>query len=341
MLPSTLRRARRSLVLIALSLAAAGCGDDSAPALDAGPPDAGARDAGPRDAGPPPIDPSLFDCTSDEVRHGALLPRTSLVPLACALDPACRTPQVAGHRGAGGQLGTNAPEDTLAAYRAGIALGIEYLETDPRPTSDGVLVNMHDPTVNRTTDGIGDVSAMTFEQVRALHIVTSIPGDYGCEQVPTLQEILTVAKGRAVVLVDANKTDRVDLLVQAILDADAIDTAVFDTSDVAKIDAALAIEPTLHIMIRPATADIEAQLDHFAPLMPTLVELDPADVAAGVPIVHARGGRAFSDVFGADVVYGIRGDTSGYEDALDLGLDVLQCDHPEAVVRLMQARGVR
>lgn len=73
-------------------------------------------------------------------------------------------PQVSGHRGAGGMLGAIAPEDTLAAYRAGIATGLEFVETDPRPTADGVLVNIHDPEVNRTTDGKGYVESMTLAE---------------------------------------------------------------------------------------------------------------------------------------------------------------------------------
>ncbi len=339
----------RSLLLLTLLLAAC---DGGAGAMDAGSPDAGAlvedaaadaavvrRDGG-GDAGPI-LDPHLFDCTSDEVSSGTLLPRASPIPIACALDPRCLTPQVAGHRGAGGQLGRIAPEDSLAAYRAGIALGIEYLETDPRPTSDGVIVNMHDTTVDRTTEGTGTVAEMTFAEVRALRFRTTLPGDYGCERVPTLLEILQTARGRAVVLIDANKTDRVDLLVQAIHDADALDWAIFDTSDVSKIDQALAIDPTLHFQIRPSAAELESQLDHFAPRVPVLVELDLGDVPVGAPIVHARGTRVFTDVFAADALYSLTGRLTGYGDALDQGADVLQCDRPDGVLALYRMRGLR
>lgn len=290
------------------------------------------------DAGPI-LDPALFDCTS----LPALPERASTIPIACALDPTCRTPQVAGHRGAGSdQLGRLAPEDTLAAYRAAIALGIEYVETDPRPTSDGVLVNMHDTTVDRTTDGIGTVSEMTFDQVRALNIETMLPGDFSCERVPTLSEILELAVGRVVVIVDANKTDRVDLLVQAILDANAIEWAIFDTSDVAKIDAALAIEPTLHFQIRPRTFDeIAPQLDHFAPRVPVIVELELVDVELGAPLVHSRGTRVFTNVFGTDLTVNLGGDVSGYGRELDRGADILQTDRPDAVLELLEMRGLR
>jgi glycerophosphoryl diester phosphodiesterase len=302
----------------------------------------GARDAGSPDAGPPVLDPALFDCTSPGAMGGMGPLRASPVPIACGLDPSCLTKQVSAHRGAGGPLGVVAPEDTLAAFRAGILLGVEYLETDPRPTSDGVIVNMHDATVDRTTDGAGRVDEMTFDEVRALHIRTVLRGDFSCERVPTLQEILEVVRGQAIVLVDANKTDRVDLLVQAIVDADALEWAIFDTSSVEKIDRALAIEPGIHFMIRPRSVDeITPQLEHFDPLVPAIVELELGDVSDGAPMVHAGGSRVFSDVFPADLLFDTAGNDSGYADALDSGLDILQTDRPDAVISLLRERGLR
>lgn len=322
-----------TLALVLAGALASGCGDDD---------DAATRDAA-VDAGPI-LDPRSFDCTSLGGPDGGLVPaRASTVPVACGLDRACRTPQISGHRGAGGELGALAPEDSLAAYRAAIALGIEFVETDPRPTADGVIVNVHDTTVDRTTDGRGSVDAMTFAEVRALHLDTGkLAGDYSCEQVPTLVEILRTCKGRVLVLVDANKTDRVDLLVQAILDADALDWAIFDTSSLDKIDRALAIEPRLQFMIRPDTvADISTQLDHFAPRVPTIVELGPSERAAGAPVVHTRGSRVLSDVFVEDGLAIVQHDLSGYARALDLGVDILQSDRPDLVLELYRQRGLR
>ncbi len=287
----------------------------------------------------PPLDPRLFDCTA-----GGVVPaRTSTVPLACALDPTCRTPQISGHRGSGGELGRIAPEDTLAAYRAAIALGIEFVETDPRPTQDGVIINLHDPTVDRTTDGSGDADKMTFAQIRALHIKQGkLAGDYSCEKVPTLVEILQTCRGKAVVLVDANKTSRVDLLVQAIKDADAVDWSVFDTSSVDKIDQALAIEPRLRFQIRPGSLDeLTMQLDHFKPALPVLVEIGATLRASSAPIVHGRGTRVFSDLFDGDITATVTGDLSYYNQALDDGVDVFQTDRPELILQVLRMRGVR
>lgn len=285
-----------------------------------------------------PLDPRVFDCRATGVPA-----RASVVPLACATDRACRTPQVMGHRGAGGSGGYIAPEDSLAAYRAAIALGIEFVETDPRPTADGVIVNMHDTTVDRTMEGTGTVSEMTFAQVRALRFrAERFAGDFSCERVPTLREILELCRGRAVVVVDANKTDRVDLLVQAIREANAVDAVVFSTSDLDKLRRALAMEPGIRAHIRPrSVAEITAQLDALAPVVPALVELERSDVREGAPLVHARGTRVAVDVFAEDVVVGLRGDLRYYLTAFDDGADVVQSDRPALVLDALRAAGRR
>lgn len=327
----------------ALTLFATGCGDDSSSAPPPATPTATLTSSPTPTATPQPFGPALFDCTSLGADGSQLPDRASRVPVSCGLDPGCRTPQIAGHRGVGGVLGRIAPEDTLAAYRAAIALGIEFVETDPRPTADGVIVNMHDTSVDRTTDGHGEVSALSFAELRALRIKTGdLVGDFACERVPTLTEILRTCRGRVVVLVDANKTDRVDLLVQAIHEADAVDWAIFDTSSIDKIDRALAMDPNLHFQIRPdSIAEINAQMDHFAPRLPAIVELNASGRKAAAAVVHQRGARVLSDVFAEDVLANLQGDLSGYGRALDDGIDIPQSDRPDLVLQLLRQRGLR
>jgi len=305
------------LVVITLG----GCSEPSTTMTDAG------TDAG------PPLDPKLFDCTSLPnlpARKAASTPE-------CLRDPKCTTRLVSAHRGAGGQLGRIAPEDTLAAYRAGIAMGVDLVETDPRPTSDGVLVNIHDPTLDRTTTGTGDVDAHTYAEIEQLSIrADGLAGDFSCERVPTLTQLLQTCVGRAMVLVDANKTDRVDLLVQAIHDANALDWAVFDTSDTNKIDAALALEPLLMIMPRiEAAADAPALLAKYASHLPVFVEIDSSVFPQTADLVHAAGTRALTDVFGIDLGVKLGSDPAGYLTIYGQGADVAQSDLPDMVLRAL------
>lgn len=275
-------------------------------------------------------DPSRWDCRAAEIPA-----RTNPIDPACMLDRGCPELLVTGHRGMGGPLGKVAPENTLSAVRAAIAFGVDYVETDPRPTADGVLVNLHDGTVDRTTDGEGEASAMTLAEVQALAVDASLTpnGDFACERIPTLVEVLETARGGVHVLVDANKTDRVDLLVEAIVQADALDWAIFDTSSVDKIDAALALEPRLHTMIRVDTsADLYDQLAHFIDHPPIIVEVDQQarEVAADVA---AAGHRPFTDVFMLDLGAWDDDDTGVYDEAYAGEVRIVQSDRPELVLQ--------
>ena len=297
-------------------------------------------DAGPIDAGPGSLfpDPASFDCTATTAPA-----RISSTPVACLFDRTCTTRLVSGHRGAGGDLGDLAPEDTVLAYQAAVALGLDYAETDPRPTKDGVLVNVHDSTVERITTGTGAIADMTLAEVRALTFKTEkFPhGDFSCARVATLREVLEASVGKVAVLVDANKTDRVDLLVKDIVDANAIEWAIFDTSSVDKIDRALAIEPRLHTMIRVGSvADLQTQLTHFAAHPPVIVEVDrqsnTAEVAAAV---KAHGHRPFTDCFVEDILVNLsNAPIKTYDASWALGIDIAQTDRPAEMLRYLGRR---
>jgi len=60
------------------------------------------------------------------------------------------------------------PENTMEAFSQAVALGFRFLETDLHVTADGVLVCVHDDTVDRTTDGTGAVSSFGFDELASL-----------------------------------------------------------------------------------------------------------------------------------------------------------------------------
>lgn len=88
--------------------------------------------------------------------------------------------KIIAHRGASGYH----PEQTRAAYEHAFALGADGVECDIQLTADGVPVCLHDPTVDRTSDGTGPVNAKTLAELRELN--------FGTPQRP--QRILTLAE---------------------------------------------------------------------------------------------------------------------------------------------------
>jgi glycerophosphoryl diester phosphodiesterase len=73
-------------------------------------------------------------------------------------------PLVIAHQGGDGLW----PSNTIRAFEGAANLGVDVLEMDIHMTADGVIVVMHDATVDRTTDGRGEIRAMTFAELQAL-----------------------------------------------------------------------------------------------------------------------------------------------------------------------------
>ncbi|WP_330442177.1 glycerophosphodiester phosphodiesterase [Flavobacterium sp. C4GT6] len=84
-----------------------------------------------------------------------------------------------GHRGAKALL----PENTLASFQYALDMGVNGLELDVHVCSTGELVVIHDFTVDRTTNGSGEVHKMTLAELKAL----TVEGEY---KIPTMEEVL-------------------------------------------------------------------------------------------------------------------------------------------------------
>ncbi|MDW5524636.1 glycerophosphodiester phosphodiesterase family protein [Carnobacterium maltaromaticum] len=103
-----------------------------------------------------------------------------------------------GHRG----LSSNAPENTIESFQQGATRRGAFwgIETDVHRTKDGFWVCMHDPTVDRTTDGTGAIKDLTLAQIKALTIdYGSNIGTYPGLKVPTFEEYLTICKKNSLV----------------------------------------------------------------------------------------------------------------------------------------------
>ncbi len=92
-----------------------------------------------------------------------------------------------------------APENTMAAFQAAYDSGARVMEFDIFKTSDGELVIFHDETVDRTTDGTGNIKEMTLAELQALDAGYNFTTDNGTTfpfrgtgvTIPTLDELFT------------------------------------------------------------------------------------------------------------------------------------------------------
>jgi glycerophosphoryl diester phosphodiesterase len=104
-------------------------------------------------------------------------------------------PLVMAHRGGKGLW----PENTLYAFEQAVTMGVDVLEMDIHSSADGMLVVMHDDTVDRTTNGSGPVQALTLDEIKALDAGYHWSADEGQTYpyqgqgiaVPTLEEVFS------------------------------------------------------------------------------------------------------------------------------------------------------
>lgn len=108
--------------------------------------------------------------------------------LAALLALLAAEAQVCAHRGDV----SAAPENTLPAFQSAVAKGAQQIEFDVDLSKDGELVLMHDATVDRTTDGTGKVTDLTFAEIRALDAGSWYGESFKGTQVPTLREALEI-----------------------------------------------------------------------------------------------------------------------------------------------------
>ena len=89
---------------------------------------------------------------------------------------------------------TEAPENTLSAVRLAHEKGFDMVTCDVSFTSDGVGVLLHDDTIDRTSDGEGNIADMTLAQVKEFDFGSWKSAAYADEEIPTFEEFIKVCK---------------------------------------------------------------------------------------------------------------------------------------------------
>lgn len=226
---------------------------------------------------------------------------------AAAADPVLNI----GHRGASGY----APEHTLASYDLARALGADYLEQDLQLTSDGVLVVLHDETLDRTARGpvencTGLVNTKTLAQIKTCDVGSwfndANPGlaraEYVGLQIPTLEEVFARYRRRVNYYIETKSPDTADRMEERLLALMAqyrllkpaarrwrVLIQSFSAASLEKIHALDPSLPLIQLVAGLGTSPaLEANLDAIAAYAvgvgPLSATVDPAVVAAA----HAR-----------------------------------------------------
>jgi glycerophosphoryl diester phosphodiesterase len=240
---------------------------------------------------------------------------------------------VVAHRGVHKIGDQRIPENTLAAYQKAIDLGCDFVEIDCRTTKDGKLVSVHNREIDAyVVDGSkGAVRDLTLEAIQKLDIGSRIGPEFKGAQVPTLDEILDLCKGKIGIYFDHK------------------DAAV------APVVAEIKERGMEHAVLWYSTPSQIAELRELCPECVEMPEGGNTKSLAGVietarPRVIAAVWREFSREFveschkaGAKVIVDEGGENKKecWKKCLEWGVDGIQTDDPAALIAFLKEQTTR
>ena len=142
-------------------------------------------------------------------------------------------PLIVAHRGASG----HAPENTLAAFRVAKELGADFIELDVTLTLDEEVIVIHDDTVDRTTNGTGRVDQLTLTELKKLDAGAWWGPEFADESIPTLAEVLELARGEDIGLYIEVKPSKekhpilTDRVIDLVREGDMTESVVIQSFD--------------------------------------------------------------------------------------------------------------
>ena len=155
-------------------------------------------------------------------------------------------PKIVCHRGAE----TCAPENTFSAIDTAISLGFNIVEIDVRQTKDGVPVVLHDPLVDRTTNGQGEIKKMNYADVCKLDAGSWFDPFFTGERVPRLKDVLARAKeGQLEVFVDIKEVEP-KILLELVQEFDMLRDSFFWSRNIKIMDELRLLNKNVRLMAR-------------------------------------------------------------------------------------------
>jgi glycerophosphoryl diester phosphodiesterase len=221
------------------------------------------------------------------------------------------------------------PENTMPAYRAAIEAGVDFIEVDIRTTADGQLVSMHDETVNRMTNGSGKVAEMTLAQIRMLDAGVNAGPQFAGTRVPTFDEILEFARGKAGIYLDSKRVSAADIVAALERHQMQDHCVVYGGFELLKQVAAL--RPNIKVMPESVSVPVVTRL--IAELKPKVIAFVERDFTDEI-IALARQAKAdiYVDRFGKF------DNPAGWQNAIDRGATGIQTDRPVELVEYLRSK---
>ena len=232
------------------------------------------------------------------------------------------------HRGANAL----APENTIASADSALKYGAKWIEVDVRKSKDGVLFNLHDETLDRTTNGKGLLSEMLAKDVRKLDAGSWFGPQFEGTPLPSIAEMLDYLKGKAHVFFDVKRGTPIPSLVKLVREKDFADKSFFWFGDEAMLHEFMTLAPEMKIKVN--ASDIDRLIYWQRICKPSYVEIAPEKITDAF--------RAYCHQHGIKVMAACQeDDTSQFQLVIDKQADLVNLDRPEVFLPLLRKAQLR
>lgn len=228
---------------------------------------------------------------------------------------ACNRIEVVVHRGANAL----APENTMPSADSALVHGADWIEVDVRTSRDGVLYNLHDAELDRTTNGTGVIGDWLSADIDTLDAGAWFADEYRGLHVPTIASMLDGLRDRALVYFDVKDGD-LQQLVTLVRDKGFADRSFFWFGKEQMLRDFLAIAPEMKVKVN--ANDVERLQYWMKICQPAIVETHIEYLTpAFLDFCHKQDIR---------VMVAAQGESADdYRRALHCGADMINLDKPE------------
>ena len=265
-------------------------------------------------------------------------------------DPKSRQVLVVAHRG---DWRSN-PENSVRAIESAIAMGVDVVEIDLKKTKDGVLILMHDETIDRTTSGHGKPADYTWAELQKLTLKNEHGGPTR-QHIPTFEDCMNTAKGRVMINIDKGYDyykDAYDVLVKT----GTVDHAIiksYKTYEEVKAEhgdllgGKLAYMPIINLSKANAQASIQSYETNLRPVAYELnFSTDSALVNSNYQTIPQTGSKLWLNSLWASQDAGHDDERSveegnpndGWGWLIDHGATMIQTDRPAELIAYLRNR---
>jgi len=244
-------------------------------------------------------------------------------------------PMVSVHRG-GGEL-PGYPENCLESFEYFARRMPSIIECDIAMSLDSVLYMMHDNTLERTTTGTGKTSERDWAYLQSLYIKDNF-GTVTPYRIPSLDQVLQWGRNKVLFTLDVKRSTPFEKVVQSVRKTRAENSAVIITYNATDARKVYELAPDLMISVGIMKQDDYERLHQLGVPdrnMVAFIGVNEPDKAL-ITFLHAKGIPVILGVLGnLDKKAAAQGNKV-YKNYIDLGVDILSTDRPEAVYSVIK-----